>query len=230
VSFLHALLDAFTPPLCVLCRAPPGALPWLCHACAERLKLFSGARCLRCGAPRPLPAPMCGACPDWPRRFSGLRSAGPHSGAGRELVNALKHSGELAAARPLGCLAAAAARDLPLPRAAVVVPVPLHWKRRRKRGFSPAAEIARVVAGQLGLAHRSRLLRRIRPESGVRRTRRGRAREVLGAFRARPRVRGLSILLVTDVVVTGETVGACARALFRRGAGAAWGVAATRSP
>ena len=173
---------------------------------------------------------MCGVCPDWPRAFGGLRAAGPHAGVGRELVNALKYSGELAAARPLGCLAAAAARDLPLRPDMVVLSVPLHWQRRRKRGFSPAAEIARVVAGQLGLAHRSRLLRRVRPESGVRRTKRGRAREVRGAFRASPDVRGLSVLLVDDVIVTGEAIGACARALFRRGAAAAWGVTVTRSP
>jgi predicted amidophosphoribosyltransferase len=231
VGLLAALLDSLAPPLCVLCRGPPAALPWLCAACAAKLELLRGPCCLRCGAPRPLPAPLCAHCPDWPPRLVAARAAAPHAGTARELVHALKFKGVLAAARPLGHLAAAAARQLRLPKDVLVAPVPLHWRKRRARGFNQAAEIARVAARELGLPLRPRLLRRVRPGLGsVHRSLRGRAREVRGAFRASAAARGRNVLLVDDVLTTGATLGACARALGRRGVAAAWAVAATRSP
>jgi len=231
VQVLSALLDALTPPLCVLCRGPPCGLPWLCAGCAARLELCRGPVCLRCGTPRPLPTPVCGACPDWPTRLVAVRAAAPHAGTARELVHALKFKGVLAAARPLGHLVAAAARQIALPEGAIVLPVPLHWTKRRRRGFNQAAEIARVAARELGLRLAPRLLRRARPGLGsVHRSLRGRVREVRGAFRAAPEVRGRDILLVDDVLTTGATIGACARALSRRGAAAIWAATATRSP
>jgi len=231
VQFFSALLDALAPPLCVLCRGPPGALPWLCSDCLARLRLVGAAHCLRCGAPRPLPAPLCASCPDWPRRLCAARAAALHVGAARQLVHALKYGGQLAAARPLGHLAAAAAGTLPLGSALAVIPVPLHWQRRRKRGFNQASEIARVVAATLDLPMRARWLRRVRASTGsVHRTPAGRVRAVRGVFRAHAAVRGRSVLLVDDVLTTGATLGACARALVRRGVAEVWAVTATRAP
>lgn len=186
---------------------------------------------MRCGATLFLPAPVCGACPDWTARLVAARAAAPHTGVARELVHALKFKGVLAAARPLGHLVAAAARQLALPGEVLVCPVPLHWTKRRQRGFNQAAEIARVAARELGLPYAPRLLKRVRGGVGsVHRSARGRAREVSGAFRADPAVRGRGVLLVDDVMTTGATLGACARALARRGADAVWAATATRSP
>jgi predicted amidophosphoribosyltransferase len=159
------------------------------------------------------------------------RAAAPHTGVARELVHALKYRQALCAARPLGHLGAAAARRLALPPGTVVVPVPLHWRRRRRRGFNQAAEIARVVARELDLPLRCRLLRRVRDgPASVHRTLKGRRRAARGAFRARRGARGIPVLLVDDVLTTGATLGSCARALGRRGVAGVWAVTVTRAP
>jgi len=230
VGLFHALLDALTPPLCALCGAPPGPFPWLCADCSLDFTLLPAPFCLRCGAPRPVAAPTCARCPDWPPILSQARSASPHEGTARELVHLLKFHRALHAARPLGAIVAAAARDLPLPRDAVVVPVPLHRSRRIERGFNQALEIAAPAARILGLALRPRLLVRVRSGAPAgQRSRRGRLRESRGAFRARPEARGRTILVVDDVLTTGATLAACATALARRGAEAVYAVTATRA-
>ncbi|MHC4954276.1 MAG: ComF family protein [Planctomycetota bacterium] len=149
-------------------------------------------------------------------------------------MHRLKYGSVLAAARPLGHLAAAAARQLRLPEGTpggiVVVPVPLHPRRRRMRGFNQATEIARVAARELGLPVRARWLRRVRDDiPSVMRTTAGRRRSVRGAYRASPAVRARAILLVDDVMTSGATLGACARALARRGAGDVRAVTVTRA-
>ncbi|MHC4960403.1 MAG: double zinc ribbon domain-containing protein, partial [Planctomycetota bacterium] len=132
MEFIRSLLDALAPPLCVLCRAPAGALTFLCEACASRLVLSRPPLCLRCGAPSPLPAPSCGRCPDWPRALVAARSGAPHAGAARDLVGALRHAGRVEAARALGRLAASAARCRPLPAPLLVTHVPMHGSARRR--------------------------------------------------------------------------------------------------
>jgi len=230
LAYVRALLDAITPPLCVLCRGYPGALPWLCESCAEELEFCAGACCLRCGASRHLPVPTCDRCPDWPRGVVAARSAAPHAGAARALVHALKYRSILAAAEPLAYFTIAAARQLNLPPDFVVVPIPLHRARRRQRGFNQAEEIARIVARELGVPHRPRWLRRIRHEiASVYRTPAGRKRAVRGAFRASAAVRNRAVLLIDDVTTTGATAGAAARALTRKGVGDIYLVTATRS-
>jgi ComF family protein len=125
----------------------------------------------------------------------------------------------------------AAAASLPA-RAELVVPVPLHPRRLRARGFSPAALLARSVAHELGIPWDATAVERTRDTaSQTELRRRQRQRNVAGAFRAvAARVDGKRICLVDDVVTTGSTLAEVARALRRAGATEVRAVCAARTP
>jgi len=104
---------------------------------------------------------------------------------------------------------------------AVVVPVPLHWRRRWARGYNQAAALAREMAEELGAEFAPNLLRRVRhtPQQ-VQPTASARRENMKGAFRARSgaRLAGRTVLLVDDVMTTGSTAGEAARMLRAVGA------------
>ena len=102
-----------------------------------------------------------------------------------------------------------------------VVPVPLHWRRRFARGYNQAEALARGVARSLALPNSARPLRRVSATPTLARAGRSERAELMkGAFRARPRggLKGRTVLLVDDILTTGATCGAAARALKRAGA------------
>ena len=133
------------------------------------------------------------------------------------LLHALKFGGDLAV---LPAILLALQRSLPvLPsRLDIVVPVPLHRRRARSRGFNQSELLARAVARPLGLPLACRVLRRARDtpaQSALPAA--ARRRNVRGAFRCR-RLAGEHVLLVDDVLTTGATAEAAARALLDAGA------------
>jgi ComF family protein len=100
-----------------------------------------------------------------------------------------------------------------------VVPVPMHRAKLRRRGYNQAELLARALARRLGLRCETALLTKTRDSSAQSRLARNeRAANVRDAFRASPRVASRRILLVDDVITTGETIRACARALADAGA------------
>jgi ComF family protein len=118
--------------------------------------------------------------------------------------------------------------------AEVVVPVPLHWWRRLRRGYNQSEALARILAARLGLPCRPRWLRRTRPTPWqTDQTSPALRREnVRGAFGARPSraLGGKTILLVDDVMTTGSTASEAARALKAAGAGPVIAAVLARTP
>jgi ComF family protein len=179
------------------------------------------APCPRCGreaGAHALTAP-CPACREEAIDVDGVVAPLAYRLVARDLVLALKFGRRTPAARPLGTLLADAVLAAGRP-GDLLVPVPISRARFHRRGFDQADEIARVVASRTGIERDARALvrhRDVAPQSGLSRSRR--RRNPRGAFRAvRARVEGRCVLLVDDVVTTGATAGACARALRRAGA------------
>jgi ComF family protein len=223
------LLDWVLPPHCLLCGAPGAGGRDLCAPCARDLPR-NPVCCPRCALPLATPAPLCGRClkraPAYAAAWVPFRYAFPLD----RLVSRFKFSADLAAGRLLGQLLAdtAGAIDECFD---LLVPLPLARARLRERGYNQALELARPVARRLGVALDAGALRRERataPQTGL--DRKSRRLNVAGAFRAGVEVRGRRVALLDDVVTTGATVQAAARALKQAGARQVIVLALARAP
>jgi ComF family protein len=236
-----ALASVIFPAPCRICdRALTNAsrIP-ICEDCLSGFEQVAEPMCGSCGRPFPSEVaaeaiqPLCRLCRLQYYAFDGARSFAIYDDALFEAIALLKYEnvsrlGDWFAGR----LAEVALRQAKEWRAEAVVPVPLHAERRRERGYNQAELIARPLARRLGLRLESRLLERVKPRPPqlvLSRTERWQV--VRGAYAARESARldNLRILLIDDVMTTGATLDACARALKKAGAAAVFGLTVGRA-
>lgn len=222
----RAALDALLPPLCLSCQAIVDRPGSVCASCWTRLSFLGAPQCRRCGLPFPHDVGAdaeCAACIADPPPWQRARSVFAYDDASRGLVLGFKHADRLHAAPAFGRWLARAGGELAA-EADIVAPVPLHWLRLALRRYNQAALLAHALAATTGRTVIPDLLRRTRrtPSQG-RLGRAERQRNVAAAFRIRERYRarlaGARVLLVDDVLTTGATARACAKALTDAGAG-----------
>jgi ComF family protein len=210
-------LDLLFPASCAACDTP-GDSPF-CALCAETL-IPLPAGCPLCGVPQDeslLPAlkpRRCPHCRARPPRFAFAAAPYLHGGALAEAIHRLKYEKREDLGPALGILFEACAA----PESDVLVPIPLHPRRLRQRGYDQAALLAASASNRFRLPV-APLLRRVR-ETGqqVGRDRTSRERGVRGAFAAAAGVLGARICLIDDVLTTGATASAAAGALLEAGA------------
>jgi ComF family protein len=217
-----ALVDALYPRRCAGCGRRGD---WVCAACEPSLPRFAPPWCPRCGAP---PGLAHCRCDELPAVLGVVRSAAPYDGWLRRAIIAFKYDGESGRAEHLGALLEpAAAAVLP---ADALVPVPLHPRRSRERGFNQSTLLARRAGAALGVPVVEALLRTRLTHQQARLGAVERWANVAGAFAVAPGrdVRGMRLVLIDDVLTTGATLGACAEALIAGGAGAVAAVTLAR--
>ena len=217
-SFGDLIARLLYPPnaVCIVCgRMRVDAMPWgLCAACAALLQPPPLTYCPRCE--HPMTDDICPSCAEpTPDALDACLSAYAYANTARGLVRALKYKGVAAAAEALAdgmaLLFDPDAYDL-------LVPVPLHSRRQRTRGFNQAAMLCLALNQRTGLPTGNALLRVRNTRTQTSLSREGRAQNVDGAFVASEPVTGRALLLVDDVLTTGATGHACARALKADGA------------
>ena len=220
----HGLFSLLFPDDCRICNRPllGFSLVPVCAGCLrEPAPLSAEFFCLNCRTPFLNSFPLdsegrCMLCRNGRRGFDEAFCYGAYEGALRKLIHLFKYSGVRRLARPLGSLLSDA---LPRDRQFdMVTAVPLHWRRRWQRGFNQSELLGKTIARLRGIPSVN-VLRRgaaTRAQAGLSNAQR--RENVAGAFRARRRVAGLRILLIDDVMTTGATAGACARALKKAGA------------
>ncbi len=218
---LRLAVDVALPHLCPSCREPV-ADGGLCPACWSKLSFIAPPYCERLGIPFPYdPGPgvlSMEAIAD-PPAYHRARAAVRYDDISRKLVHALKYSDRHDLAPIMGRWMATAGCEL-LREADALVSVPLHWRRQWARRFNQSALLAEVIAKAVGVPVAHAALRRVKhtPQQ-VGLSQSERALNVQGAFRvlasSGAEVDGRRLLLIDDVLTSGATVDACARALLR---------------
>ena len=211
--YLGTLADLFYPQRCVSCRRRASDV--LCRDCFEALPWIGTPFCRRCGMPTAFDVFVCEECKGVDFGFESARAPLRYEGVGKRIVHALKYAGYL---RVVEKLMVPMMREVLTGDFDVVVPVPLHRSRLRRRGFNQAELMARSLAEKINTPVSDRLEAVRRTRDQVELSAAGRRANVEGAFRMRGTVRGRA-LLVDDVFTTGATLSACAGALRRAGAG-----------
>ena len=227
----QALIGWIYPPVCGACETPLDAArqlekPFLCGSCEATLVPIGRNYCAVCGQGFELTstAPFrCANCGDRELVIDFAVSAYRGSGAAKNLMHHFKYGKERHLARLLGVLLDEVWRDERLHEESWwVVPVPLHWRRLRERGFNQSHELARELIRRappgIRLDLQPLLLRTRQTVRQAQLDRRDRLTNLSTAFETRkslptPRQDGIRILLVDDVITTGTTVSECAAAL-----------------
>jgi len=225
----RSIFKRIFPRNCLLCGAASCNLT-VCSDCQADLPWHRQPQCPQCATPTPL-GQICGACLRSPPTFDRTRAALIYAFPLDRMVPRLKYHAQLAIAPALGECLAHAIQNVPRPDR--LIPMPLHARRIRERGFNHASEIAREVAKRLDLPVDIASCQRIRdtpPQMGLKHD--ARRRNVRGAFACSNGVEGQHIALVDDVMTTGTSLDELAKTLKRAGARevSCWVVARTLAP
>jgi len=231
-------LELLLPPTCGACSSRTDPTAVLCAACDNRLERIAPRTCQLCQETSPQAGGhLCASCVVLGSPLTACVAAVRFEGGGAEWIHRFKYPKkglrglDPAPASVVGVMLREAAARAPGPQPDLIVPVPLHPRRLRSRGFNPAAQIARSLAREYEIPFDAVALRRTRDtpsQTGL--DRRERRSNVRGAFRSRRWRHGPArVWLIDDVVTTTSTLAEAAIALRTAGASTVIGLCATRA-
>lgn len=213
-----ALIETAYPRRCAGCGRRG---TWLCDACEHQVARLAPPWCRRCGEPA---AHRC-RCPDLPPALAAVRSAVPYDGWARQAIIRCKYAGEWARAEHLATLLPPLIADVGPSDG--LVPVPLHPRRERVRGYNQARLLAEHAAMLCSSRVCEVIVRTRLTAQQVGLDAQARRANVRDAFSVpdHQTVQGRRLIVIDDVLTTGATLGSCATALMA--AGATWVAAVT---
>ncbi len=233
------LLNTLAPCYCILCGLPSKRALSLCRACEDEIPPNIPA-CPRCALPLREAAPECGHCLRRPPAFAATIAPRLYTEPMPQFIKSLKFRGDLSLLPVLTeLMAAAIASRLEQRRAPdVLIPMPLHWFRRWRRGFNQAELLARSLSlhprlRSACLSVDSSLCRRrraTRPQHGL--DAKSRRRNLRNAIECTAPIDGLCLAIIDDVMTTGASADALAGVLLKAGAAEVevWCCARTPNP
>jgi len=229
--FYHPCAETTKKPFTLTEHFAQGMTQFLCPVCAKAFVPIASPLCTQCGAPfksKETDDHLCGVCLATPKHFSAARAAGVYESALTAVIHQFKYHAKSELSKPLGDLLWVTlqryweVRDIDL-----IIPIPLHRTRLRKRGFNQAhlivkewgrvaPEIVRPRISKKDILERSR---HTEPQTAL--NSQQRLLSIKNAFRVGDglKVTDKRVLLVDDVYTTGATVNECAKVLIQAGAG-----------
>ncbi|NTV15498.1 MAG: ComF family protein [Desulfobulbaceae bacterium] len=221
-----ALAELLFPSSCLACQGqvPPGTLPMFCPECLAQIELVSGPLCPGCGRQFPKAAGgahYCGLCLSGHYHFERARAVALYTEPFSHVIHRFKYRGKTHGLPSFSALLARLPEPPLREPPELILPVPLHDRKLRQRGFNQAVLLARAFFPR----DRQRiktdlLLRQLNTDPQTSLSGQARRQNLKNAFKVRKpeQVRGKMIVLVDDVFTTGTTVNECARVLKKAGA------------
>jgi len=220
--FKRVALDLLFPPYCIGCGREGS---YICGRCERELSFISPPVCAICGRPL-LPDSQCPGCISKDHAIDGIRAPFVFNGLIRHVIHELKYRNLRASVPALAAFLHDFLKENPLP-GNVLVPVPIHQKRLRERGYNQSALITHELSRLGGIPAIDNCLVRqtyIAPQAKLA-TAADRLKNITGAFACKDeRLKGKQVILIDDVSTSGATMNACAAALKSGGAVTVWGL------
>ena len=217
-----AALDLLFPQWCVGCGKEGD---FLCHSCCQALPRIMPPLCPQCGKPQSSGI-LCPSCVGWQTEIEGIRSPFRFEGVIRQAIHQLKYRNLRALVSPLARLLMDYLILNPVP-GEVLVPVPLHQKRLRERGYNQSYLLARELGKLINLPVVDDCLIRQRhapPQARTASVEERRSNAANAFTCCNHKLQGKQVLLIDDVATSGATLDACASALKATGASSVWGL------
>lgn len=226
-DLFNDISDVFFPPLCISCAdvLPACQDKVFCRECRQNIHYITQSHCPVCGVifpDSPSGDHLCGSCLENKPHYTFARAALVYEGIILDAIHQFKYGRNITHGALLaGLLADFNFPDMDWNNFDVMIPVPLHRRRLRDRGFNQALILARTLGKKHGLAVDFSLLKRRKltlTQTGL--DKKERASNIKGAFVvAHPaRLKEKNVILVDDVLTTGATVNECAKTLIKAGA------------
>ena len=222
-----SFIETIFPPVCASCRVV-GSL--LCVDCRTQLQWVDHPICESCGQIASRPGDLCKVCLIRPLPLKQIRAAVFFEDPASTLIHKMKYEGLFGLAEPLVDLMACAWEKWQTP-IDIILPIPLHPDRERKRGYNQSDLLARGFGKHLNIAVDSKIIYRTRYTSPqVELNARDRLTNVSGAFVVQSqKAMGKDVLLIDDVCTTGATMAAAAEVLLEAGAASVSGYCVARA-
>ncbi len=226
-EMVSGLADMLFPVQCATCGDAliGGEGDPFCSDCLSAVSFTTPPLCTSCGFPFTITQGadhLCEECILASHPFSVARSLGIYEGALLDAIHLFKYHGKISVGEALGRMMAQTPYDsLAIGDYSLIIPVPLHPKRLRERGFNQSLVLARQVSKRFSIPLDFLALRRtLHTEAQVKLSGRKRRTNVRGAFevKARNRIQGHKIVLIDDVYTTGSTAAECSKVLVQSGA------------
>jgi ComF family protein len=226
MRFRSTLFQFLLPPQCPCCeKFSEEGKPGFCSNCLSQIRWIEPPFCSICGIPfisREVETHPCGACVTHRKYFTIARALGAFEGSLQEAIHRWKYEGKTYLTPFFAdWMAEGLNRHWEPGSLDLLIPVPLHTRRLRERGFNQALLLVRELSRRTGIPYRKTILQKKKPTipqvnlSGVER-----GRALRGTFHVigKEELSGLSVLLIDDVYTTGATVNECSKVLLRGGA------------